>query len=141
MNFAQRKAQRTADYFDRRFKFKLRTCTACSGSGRYDNHGGKKCGCCNGTGKEEYRDKNWKTTRYVLSGPLWSVEVVENVIYYNSFYFATLEDGVVTVHYKDSYSTEEKAQQVQKLNRATIRGQLSAPYVDLRVDKYKTSLT
>lgn len=27
------------------------TCSACSGSGRYDHNGSPKCGACNGTGK------------------------------------------------------------------------------------------
>ncbi len=28
-------------------------CTACNGSGRYDNHGSPKCGACKGTGREK----------------------------------------------------------------------------------------
>lgn len=37
--------------FQRRYRIKQVTCTACSGSGRYDHNGSPKCGCCNGTGK------------------------------------------------------------------------------------------
>lgn len=35
---------------------KLMTCTACSGSGRYDHNGAPPCGSCNGTGKVRERD-------------------------------------------------------------------------------------
>jgi hypothetical protein len=28
-----------------------KVCSACNGSGYYDNTGSPKCGCCNGTGK------------------------------------------------------------------------------------------
>jgi len=28
-------------------------CTACNGSGHYDNDGSPKCGSCNGTGKKK----------------------------------------------------------------------------------------
>lgn len=53
--FAERKAAR-ADYY-RRFVhgWKLRTCTACAGSGYYDLHGSPRCGACDGTGKERYK--------------------------------------------------------------------------------------
>lgn len=37
------------------YGWKLVTCTACSGSGYYDNDGSPKCGSCNGTGKERKR--------------------------------------------------------------------------------------
>jgi len=49
--YHERKAERTADYARRHGK-KLVTCTACSGSGRYDHNGSPKCGACDGTGKE-----------------------------------------------------------------------------------------
>ena len=55
-DFKSRKAARTAYY--KRFieGWKLIPCSACNGSGWYDNtdkHGRQpKCGCCEGTGKE-----------------------------------------------------------------------------------------
>lgn len=52
--YHQRKAERSKQYADT-LGWKKRTCTACSGSGRYDHNGSPKCGACNGTGKERYR--------------------------------------------------------------------------------------
>lgn len=37
--------------FAKKAGIKMITCTACSGSGYYDNHGSPKCGCCGGRGK------------------------------------------------------------------------------------------
>ena len=52
--FQERKAQRTA-HFERFVKGrKQRKCTACNGSGYYDNTGSPRCGSCEGTGKEFY---------------------------------------------------------------------------------------
>lgn len=45
-----RKAERKKE-FEAKQGLKLVTCTACSGSGHYDNDGSPPCGCCNGTGK------------------------------------------------------------------------------------------
>ena len=56
MNFHERKAERTKYYENYIAGWKLRVCTACSGSGYYDHNGSPKCGCCNGTGKERYKD-------------------------------------------------------------------------------------
>lgn len=50
--YTRRKAQRT-EHFNRFVKgWRLRTCGACNGSGRYDHNRSPKCGCCDGTGKE-----------------------------------------------------------------------------------------
>jgi DnaJ-class molecular chaperone len=57
MNFHERKEERTKYYFQFEYGFKLRTCVACNGSGRYDSHRSPKCGACNGTGKERYKSK------------------------------------------------------------------------------------
>lgn len=55
LNFAERKARRR-EYYERFVKgWKQRACGACSGSGRYDNHGAPPCGACDGTGKETYK--------------------------------------------------------------------------------------
>ena len=49
--FRVRKAERR-QHFERYVKgWKLKTCTACSGSGRYDHNCSPRCGCCIGTGK------------------------------------------------------------------------------------------
>jgi hypothetical protein len=55
ISWAKRKASRT-EYFQR-FVYGWRTkeCSACSGSGYYDDTGSPKCGACDGTGKEVYR--------------------------------------------------------------------------------------
>ncbi len=54
-SFHARKAERRRHYEQNVFGWKLRTCTACNGSGRYDNNGSPRCGCCNGSGKERYK--------------------------------------------------------------------------------------
>jgi len=55
MKFRERKAWRT-DYYMRFIKdWKLRKCSACSGSGYYDNDGSPKCGACDGSGRERYK--------------------------------------------------------------------------------------
>lgn len=63
MNFAERKEQRKT-FFEQYVKgWKLRPCTACNGSGYYDNCiNGKipKCSSCKGTGKERYKDYKLK---------------------------------------------------------------------------------
>lgn len=48
--YAARKKQRTERYLKNHGR-KLVVCTACNGSGRYDNTGSPACGCCGGTGK------------------------------------------------------------------------------------------
>lgn len=46
----ERKRERTISYW-RSHKVKLRTCTACSGSGYYDSFGSPACASCDGTGR------------------------------------------------------------------------------------------
>lgn len=58
MNFQERKKERTENYEKNIKGWKLKPCTACNGSGYYDNYvNGRipKCGCCDGTGKETYK--------------------------------------------------------------------------------------
>jgi DnaJ-class molecular chaperone len=53
--YRERKRKRTEWFFKYIFKKKLVTCTACNGSGYYDNTvNGRtpKCSSCDGTGKE-----------------------------------------------------------------------------------------
>lgn len=49
--YEYRKLLRVEEFQKYRYKNKLVTCTACSGSGFYDNNGSPKCGSCAGTGK------------------------------------------------------------------------------------------
>jgi DnaJ-class molecular chaperone len=62
-NFQERKQQRI-EHFENNVKgWKLRPCTACNGSGYYDNTiRGRipKCGSCGGTGKERYKPSEIK---------------------------------------------------------------------------------
>jgi DnaJ-class molecular chaperone len=53
--FHERKAERTDWYKKYIHGWRLQTCGACNGSGRYDHNGSPRCGCCNGTGKERVR--------------------------------------------------------------------------------------
>ena len=55
MNFRERKQRRIEHYYKYVYKFRLRRCIACNGSGTYDHNGAPKCGACNGTGRERYR--------------------------------------------------------------------------------------
>ena len=52
MNFRERKEQRRLHYEKYVKGWKLVTCTACNGSGYYDNYNSPRCGCCGGSGKE-----------------------------------------------------------------------------------------
>lgn len=54
LSFLDAKARRTQEYLRDSFGWKLRTCTACSGSGYYDHNGSPKCRSCNGSGRETY---------------------------------------------------------------------------------------
>lgn len=55
MDFNQRKAERK-EYYEKFVKgWKMRPCTACSGSGVYDTFGSPPCGACEGSGKERYK--------------------------------------------------------------------------------------
>ncbi len=60
--YQDRKAERTARYH-REHGLKLITCTACNGSGIYDNHGTPPCGCCGGTGKVRERPPSPPVTK------------------------------------------------------------------------------
>ena len=56
MDFHKRKAARTEYFYNFIYGWKLQDCIACNGSGYYDVSNSPTCGCCNGTGKERYRD-------------------------------------------------------------------------------------
>jgi DnaJ-class molecular chaperone len=55
MTYQERKEARREHF--RRFVFgwRLRPCSACNGSGRYDHDGSPPCGACRGSGRERYR--------------------------------------------------------------------------------------
>lgn len=55
LTFKQRKELRTKNYFQNIHGWKLRNCSACNGSGIYDNNGTPPCAACDGTGKERYK--------------------------------------------------------------------------------------
>lgn len=55
-DFLTRKAERTEHFKKYVAGWKLRPCSACNGSGRYDHNGSPPCGACEGTGKERYQD-------------------------------------------------------------------------------------
>jgi len=50
-----RKQQRKDHYDNHVHGWKEQDCTACNGSGYYDNNGSPECGACDGTGKETYK--------------------------------------------------------------------------------------
>ena len=50
-DWLERKNARRKHYKENVEGWHLVTCTACSGSGYYDNNGSPKCWCCGGTGK------------------------------------------------------------------------------------------
>lgn len=54
-SFHERKKIRTEWYFKYVYKWKEKPCSACSGSGYYDDTGSPKCGSCDGTGKQKYQ--------------------------------------------------------------------------------------
>lgn len=58
-DWAERKAQRVAHHKKYVEGWKSIICTACSGSGYYDNHGCPRCSSCNGTGKERVPPNHW----------------------------------------------------------------------------------
>lgn len=56
MDEYQKRKQERIDFYNKYIVgWKSRKCTACNGSGYYDNNGSPKCAGCNGTGKERYR--------------------------------------------------------------------------------------
>ena len=54
MSYQTRKAERTKRYYVN-LNIRQQPCSACNGSGRYDNNGSPACGGCDGTGKETYK--------------------------------------------------------------------------------------
>jgi DnaJ-class molecular chaperone len=64
MDFYDRKKIRTEYYFKFVYKWKLKECVACNGSGWYDScdkYGDSiPCGACEGTGKERYKPSEEK---------------------------------------------------------------------------------
>jgi DnaJ-class molecular chaperone len=54
-NFKARKQQRSENYDRFVHGWKRRDCSACAGSGYYDNNGSPACEACDGTGKENYK--------------------------------------------------------------------------------------
>jgi hypothetical protein len=56
-NFRERKEIRTKHYETYIKGWKLRTCSACGGSGVYDHIDSPNCSTCGGTGKERYKPK------------------------------------------------------------------------------------
>jgi DnaJ-class molecular chaperone len=57
MTFGERKQLRK-DYYEKYIKgWKTRACVACNGSGHYDHNGSPKCGGCDGSGKEKYKEQ------------------------------------------------------------------------------------
>ena len=59
-DFHERKRWRKEYYMRFVYRWKERPCTACNGSGYYDNDGSSPCEGCDGTGKERYKEKNMK---------------------------------------------------------------------------------
>lgn len=59
-NFHSRKKKRTEHFLKYIYKWKMKPCSACSGSGYYDHDGSPKCGACDGTGsvKEDPKGEN-----------------------------------------------------------------------------------
>ena len=60
MTYRERKVQRVEYYHKFVHGWKLTTCNACNGSGRYDSHGSPKCQGCDGTGKERVSPKEYQ---------------------------------------------------------------------------------
>lgn len=61
MNFRERKQARKDHYLRYVHGWKQRPCTACNGSGRYDNDNSPPCAGCDGTGKERYKPTEKKS--------------------------------------------------------------------------------
>lgn len=60
MSFHKRKAERKAHFETHVKGWRLTTCGACNGSGRYDHNGSPKCSWCSGTGKTRTKPKEDK---------------------------------------------------------------------------------
>lgn len=63
----ERKRQRSIDYW-RSHGVGMHTCTACSGSGYYDNHGSPACSGCGGTGKTRGRLRSVESALHDIEG-------------------------------------------------------------------------
>lgn len=60
MGFIEDKKVRT-EYYNNYIKgWKMISCSACSGSGYYDNNGSPKCGGCDGQGKVKVSPDHYK---------------------------------------------------------------------------------
>jgi len=59
-DFQARKKERTEHFRKYVYKWKLVLCTACSGSGYYDDTGSPKCGCCGGIGRMMISPEKYK---------------------------------------------------------------------------------
>lgn len=59
MDYHERKKARTEHYKTNVEGWRLVTCVACNGSGRYDHNGSPDCGSCEGTGKVKRSPKDW----------------------------------------------------------------------------------
>ncbi len=55
-DYQARKAERIKYYTTYIHGWKQRKCSACNGTGRYDNNDSPKCSGCNGTGRETYKE-------------------------------------------------------------------------------------
>lgn len=54
-DYHREKQRRKEHYLKYIHGWKLRQCSACSGSSKYDTNSSPKCKACNGTGKERYK--------------------------------------------------------------------------------------
>lgn len=63
------KANRANAYFSYQFGWRQRDCTACNGSGIYDNDGSPPCGGCDGTGKERFKGPKYSATAFEIHNP------------------------------------------------------------------------
>lgn len=65
MGWREGKEARKQYYLKYIHGWKQRPCTACNGSGYYDNNGSPPCGACDGTGKETYKPDKIKAPETV----------------------------------------------------------------------------
>lgn len=63
LTYRERKRDRTEHYNKYVYGWKLRKCTACSGSGYYDHDGSPECGICDGSGKQRYKPEPTNTIK------------------------------------------------------------------------------
>lgn len=56
--FNERKQVRAERYQRFVHGWKQRSCSACSGSGQYDNDGAPSCGACGGSGRERFKSED-----------------------------------------------------------------------------------